>query len=64
MGRVTPLIPVARRLDCVAELESIPKLISRGASYQRQRAVVADGGGNLIGVVDSLMAEMRDGLAL
>jgi carboxylate-amine ligase len=49
---------------CVAELESIPKLISCGASYQRQRAVAADGGGNLIGVVDSLMAEMRDGRAL
>jgi hypothetical protein len=39
-------------------------MVAASASYRRQRAVAADGGGNLIGVVDSLMAELRDGLAL
>jgi carboxylate-amine ligase len=33
-----------------------------GASYQRQRAVAAASGGKLEPVVDSLLAEMRDGL--
>ena len=35
---------------------------SVGASYQRQRAVAAAHGGDLRAVVDSLLAEMRDGL--
>ena len=61
---IDDLLPLARRLDCAAELESIPRLIERGASYQRQRAVAAANGGDLIPVVDSLLAEMRDGLAL
>ena len=61
---VEDLLPTARKLDCAAELESIPKLIERGASYQRQRAVAAANGGDLLPVVDSLLAEMRDGLAL
>ena len=33
-----------------------------GASYQRQRAVAAESGGDLKPVVDGLLAEMRDGL--
>jgi len=33
-----------------------------GASYQRQRAVAAAHDGRLEPVVDSLLAEMRDGL--
>jgi carboxylate-amine ligase len=61
---VDDLLPIARRLDCRAELEAIPKLIERGASYQRQRAVAAEHNGELEPVVDSLVAEMRDGLAL
>ncbi|MEP6600022.1 MAG: glutamate--cysteine ligase [Actinomycetota bacterium] len=61
---VEDLLPVARRLDCVAELESIPRLIDRGASYQRQRAVAAANNGDLTAVVDSLLGEMRDGLSL
>ncbi len=61
---VDDLLPVARRLDCAAELESIPRLIERGASYQRQRAVAAAHAGALEPVVDSLLAEMRDGLDL
>jgi len=61
---IDDLLPTARRLDCAAELESIPKLIERGASYQRQRAVAGANGGELVPVVDLLLAEMRDGLGL
>ncbi len=61
---VEDLLPIARRLDCADELESIPRLIERGASYQRQRQVAAANNGALIPVVDSLLAEMRDGLNL
>ncbi len=61
---VEDLLPIARRLDCANELESIPRLITRGASYQRQRAVAAAYEGDLTAVVDSLVAEMRDGLRL
>ncbi|HKC29397.1 MAG TPA: glutamate--cysteine ligase, partial [Jatrophihabitans sp.] len=61
---VEDLLPVARRLDCAAELEAIPRLIQRGASYQRQRAVAAEHAGALEPVVDALLAEMRDGLGL
>ncbi len=61
---VEDLLPVARRLDCSAELEAIPRLIERGAGYQRQRAVAAAHEGRLEPVVDALVAELRDGLAL
>ncbi|MGI8677897.1 MAG: glutamate--cysteine ligase [Jatrophihabitans sp.] len=61
---VDDLLPLARRLDCTAELELIPKLIERGASYQRQRACAAAHEGKLEPVVDLLLIEMRDGLNL
>jgi carboxylate-amine ligase len=61
---VDELLPLARKLQCADELESIPRLIERGASYQRQRAVAAAHGGDLVPVVDSLLAEMRNGLQL
>jgi carboxylate-amine ligase len=61
---VDDLLPIARRLDCSAELEAIPRLMARGASYQRQRAVATENDGDLTAVVDSLVAEMRDGLSL
>ena len=51
---VDDLLPIARRLDCVAELEIIPRLIARGASYQRQRAIAAAHEGKLEPVVDLL----------
>lgn len=57
------LEPVARRLDCVAELRSVDDLVRRGASYQRQRAVAAATGGDLVAVVDSVVTELRDSLA-
>ncbi len=61
---VEDLLPIARRLDCNDELELIPKLVERGGSYERQRAVAAQNGGRLEPVVDLLLAEMRDGLRL
>lgn len=61
---VEDLLPISRRLDCTAELEAIPRLIERGASYQRQRAVAAAHAGALEPVVDALLFEMREGLDL
>jgi glutamate---cysteine ligase / carboxylate-amine ligase len=61
---VEDLLPIARRLSCAAELESIPRLIDVGASYQRQRAAAAEHDGDLVAVVDLLLAEMQDGLVL
>jgi glutamate---cysteine ligase / carboxylate-amine ligase len=61
---VDDLMPVARRLDCVRELETIPLLIKRGASYQRQRAEAAAHNGDLVPVVDLLLREMQNGLDL
>jgi glutamate---cysteine ligase / carboxylate-amine ligase len=61
---IEDLLPIAHRLECADELQSISRLMEHGASYQRQRAVAAAHGGDLVPVVDSLLAEMRDGLAL
>lgn len=57
------LTPVARRLDCEDELRSVADVVHRGASYQRQRAVAKEVGGDLTAVVDSVVAELRDSLA-
>jgi glutamate---cysteine ligase / carboxylate-amine ligase len=59
---VEELGPVARRLGCEAELADVGRVLAVGASYRRQRAVAAANGGDLRAVVDSLLAEMRDGL--
>ena len=56
------LMPVARRLDCETELRSVADIPRRGASYQRQRAVAAATGGDLVAVVDSVVAELRASL--
>ncbi|HXH79005.1 glutamate--cysteine ligase [Nocardioides sp.] len=56
------LTPVARRLDCETELRSVADIPRRGASYQRQRAVAAATGGDLVAVVDSVVAELRASL--
>ncbi len=53
---VHELEPVADRLGCAAELGVAYEVLDEGASYERQRAVVA-GGGDLPDVVDSLVAE-------
>jgi glutamate---cysteine ligase / carboxylate-amine ligase len=55
------LTPTARRLGCADELAGVTAMVEQGASYQRQRAVVAEGG-TLVDVVDLLVAEM-DGRA-
>ena len=56
------LTPVARSLSCETELASVGDLISRGASYQRQRAVAARTGDDLVAVVDSVVRELTDSL--
>ena len=55
---VDDLSPTARKLGCSDELASVADIVSKGASYQRQREVVASGG-TLVDVVDHLVAEMR-----
>ena len=57
------LAPVAERLGCAAELASVADIPRRGASYQRQRAVAEATGGDLVAVVDSVVRELREGLA-
>jgi YbdK family carboxylate-amine ligase len=59
---VEELVPTARRLGCEAELADVERILAVGASYQRQRAVAAAHDGDLTAVVDSLLAELRDGL--
>jgi YbdK family carboxylate-amine ligase len=59
---VEELEPTARRLGCEAELADVHRILEVGASYQRQRAVAAATGGDLTAVVDSLLAELRNGL--
>ncbi|MQA33323.1 glutamate--cysteine ligase, partial [Modestobacter roseus] len=59
---VEELLPTARKLDCEAELLDVRRVLAVGGSYQRQRAVAAAHDGDLHPVVDSLVAELRDGL--
>jgi carboxylate-amine ligase len=56
------LTPVARRLDCEDELRAVADIPRRGASYQRQRSVAATTGFDLVAVVDSVVAELRESL--
>ncbi|MEO3934037.1 glutamate--cysteine ligase [Micrococcaceae bacterium Sec7.4] len=58
---VARLGPVAVKLDCVAELADVLKIIERGAGYQRQRRVAAEHGGDLRSVVLDLVQQMRKG---
>jgi glutamate---cysteine ligase / carboxylate-amine ligase len=53
---VHELEPVAERLGCAEELGVAFEVLDQGASYERQRAVVASGG-DLPDVVDALAAE-------
>ena len=50
--------PIAQRLDCPAELDSVRRILEHGASYQRQRAVFAREE-KLTAVVDSLCRELE-----
>jgi carboxylate-amine ligase len=58
---VAELMPVAARLGCTEQLATVALVLSTGASYQRQRAVVA-AGGSLRDVVSSLVAEFDAGV--
>jgi carboxylate-amine ligase len=51
--------PVAERLGCAGELDVLNEVLEKGASYERQRAVVATGGG-LMDVVDALVTEFAE----
>lgn len=55
------LEPVAHRLGCTAELAGVRDIVRVGASYQRQQAVAAAHGGDLVPVVRSMVDEMRAG---
>jgi glutamate---cysteine ligase / carboxylate-amine ligase len=52
------LQPVAERLSCSADLALVREIPRRGASYQRQRRVAEDTGGDLVAVVDSVVREL------
>ena len=49
---------MAKRLGCERELAAVEDIPRRGASYQRQRAVADDTGGDLVAVVDSVVREL------
>ena len=53
------LQPVADRLGCGPELGVVTEVLDSGASYERQRAIVASGGG-LGDVVDALVTEFAE----
>ncbi len=56
---LTRLEPVAARLGCVDELRSVDEITRAGASYQRQRRVAKETGGDLVAVVDSVVRELE-----
>ncbi len=56
---VEELTPVATRLGCADELRLNLETLLHGASYERQRRVVAEGG-SLADVVDSLVTEFEN----
>ena len=53
------LTPIARKLECEAELASVAEIPRGGASYQRQRGVAAASGQDLVAVVDSVVGELQ-----
>jgi carboxylate-amine ligase len=59
---VDELLPTARKLGCEAELADVRRVLATGGSAARQRAVAAAHDGDLLPVVDSLLAELRNGL--
>jgi carboxylate-amine ligase len=50
--------PIAQRLDCPEELDSVHRILEHGGSYQRQRAVFARDE-KLTAVVDALCRELE-----
>ncbi len=53
--------PHAEMLGCTDDLARVADVLDHGASYERQRQVVADGG-NLSDVVDNLVVELKSGV--
>lgn len=56
---IRELRPIAERLDCAEELEVASEVMEQGASYERQRSIVA-AGGDLSDVVEALITEFRE----
>jgi glutamate---cysteine ligase / carboxylate-amine ligase len=56
---VRELEPIADRLGCAEDLKVLSDVLDHGASYERQRAIVADGGG-LEDVVTAALTEFRE----
>jgi glutamate---cysteine ligase / carboxylate-amine ligase len=56
---VRELEPIADRLGCGSELSVVSEVLDQGASYERQRAVMADAGA-LTEVVDALVTEFAE----
>ncbi|MFL6062387.1 MAG: glutamate--cysteine ligase [Marmoricola sp.] len=52
------LEPVAVRLGCAQDLALVHDITRLGASYQRQRAVAEETGGDLVAVVDAIVREL------
>ena len=52
------LAPVAERLGCAEDLALVGRIPEAGASYERQRAVAARTGNDLVAVVDSVVREL------
>ena len=61
---VQDMRPTADRLGCSGELDLVEQVLQGGASYARQRAMAAASGGDLLAVVDSLLAEFDAGRPL
>jgi carboxylate-amine ligase len=53
------LAPVADRIGCADELTMVSEVLTRGASYERQRAITASGGG-LADVAAALATEFAE----
>ncbi|MCK9922235.1 glutamate--cysteine ligase [Frankia sp. AgPm24] len=58
---VEDLLPVAHRLGCAGELADVLAIVEIGGSSTRQREVARRAGGDLLPVVDTLLAEMEAG---
>ncbi|WP_433176175.1 glutamate--cysteine ligase [Actinoallomurus sp. CA-150999] len=56
---VRELEPIADRLGCAEDLKVLSDVLDHGASYERQRAIVADGG-SLEDVVTAALTEFRE----
>jgi len=54
------LTPLARELGCEDELRAVDTIPVTGASYERQRRVMERTGGDLVAVVDSVVAELDE----